>query len=386
MTKFDDIRPYHDNEVRPAIARLLKDKEFLNVIARFRFPHFPAWLRRLMSPFVQHYLEKQTQHIHSVHDLQLIVEKYVARMVKETSLGLTVSGKKYLDNDKAHLFISNHRDIVVDPALVNWCIHHQGLRTLRIAIGDNLLTKPYVSDLMRLNKSFIVNRSATKPREKLQAAKHLSAYIHHSIVEEQTNVWIAQREGRAKDGLDRTNSAVVRMLTLNKPKDMSLTEYTHQLNIVPVSISYERDPCDIAKANELHAHRNNGKYEKDEHEDAVSIAKGIIGAKGRIHISFGEPLNGDYESTDDIVAELDQKIIHNYVLFPSNCIAYQELHGTLPSETVATHQQIPFAEGVFVNEMHQFQQHLAECDESYRDILLAMYANPIVSQQSLSDL
>jgi hypothetical protein len=238
---------------------------------------------------------------------------------------------------------------------------------------------------MRLNKSFIVNRSATKPREKLKAAKHLSSYIHHAIVEEQANIWIAQREGRAKDGIDRTNSAVVGMLALSKPKDVALADYIRELNIVPISISYERDPCDIAKAKELHAHRHDGKYEKDEHEDVASIAKGITGFKGRVHLAFGEPLSGDYQSTDEIVAEIDQKIISNYVLQPSNCIAYQELHGKLSDEIVTTHQQIPFQEGDFVDEMQQFHQHLSECDESCRDLLLSMYANPIVSQQSLAE-
>ena len=386
MTQFDDIRPYRDNEVRPTINRLLKDNEFLKVVARFRFPQFPSWLLSAMTPLVRRYLTQQTKNIATVHDLQMIIEGYVARMIKQTTSEFTLSGEEYLDKNKAHLFISNHRDIVVDPALVNWTLHHQGLHTLHIAIGDNLLTKPYVSDLMRLNKSFIVNRSATKPREKLKAAKHLSSYIHHSIVAEKANIWIAQREGRAKDGIDRTNSAVIGMLALSKPKSIALADYIRELNIIPVSISYENDPCDIAKANELHAHRHEGKYEKEEHEDAASIAKGITGFKGRVHIAFGEPLTGNYQNTDEVVAEIDQKIIANYVLHPSNCIAYQELHGTLSEKVVATHAHIPFHDGNFVEEMQQFHQHLGKCDERYRDILLSMYANPIVSQQSLQTL
>ncbi len=382
MNQFDDIRPYNDDEVVPIIDRLLKDNELMKVITRFRFPNLPRPMIVPMVPIVRHYVKKQVQGIKTVHDLQLVIERYVARMLRETTSGLTVSGDEHLDKNKAHLFISNHRDIVVDPAVVNWTIHHKGHHTLQIAIGDNLLTKPYVSDLMRLNKSFIVNRSAKKPREKFKAAKHLSSYIHYAIVEEQANLWIAQREGRAKDGIDRTNSAVIGMLALSKPKDVDLATYIKELNIVPVSISYERDPCDIAKAKELDAHRTCGEYEKEEHEDASSIAKGITGFKGRIHLAFGEPLSGDYQDTDEIVAELDNKIVSNYVLQPSNCIAYQELHGCLPEDIVVTHQQIPFHEGDFVKEMQQFQQHLAECNESYRDILLSMYANPIVCQQS----
>ncbi|MFT6388782.1 MAG: 1-acyl-sn-glycerol-3-phosphate acyltransferase [Cellvibrionaceae bacterium] len=385
MNQFDDIRPYRDDEVRATINRLVNDKEFISVVARFRFPAYPNWLVAILNPIVKLYVRKQTNGIHTVHDLQLLVARYVARMLRETSLGLTVSGDEHLNKSKSYLFISNHRDIVVDPAMVNWALHHKGYHTLQIAIGDNLLTKPYVSDLMRLNKSFIVNRSATKPREKFKAAKYLSAYIHHAIVEEDDNVWIAQREGRAKDGLDHTNSAVIGMLALSKPKDVDLTIYIKQLNIVPVSISYERDPCDIAKADELYAHKLAGEYKKGEHEDAQSIAKGITGFKGRIHVAFGAPLRGDYENTDQIVAEIDKKIIQNYVLQPSNCIAYEELHGQLPEEITVTHQKIPFREGEFVTEMRQFHHHLAKCDEAYRDILLNMYANPIVSQQSQKD-
>ncbi len=383
MNQFDDIRPYRDDEVRPTIDRLLQDKEFISVVARFRFPNYPRWVLALLKPIVRHYVSKQSKDIQTILDLQLLVERYVARMLRETSLGLTISGEEYLDNNQSYLFISNHRDIVVDPALVTWTLHHKGHHTLQIAIGDNLLTKPYVSDLMRLNKSFIVNRSAKKPREKLKAAKYLSSYIHHAIMEEQSNVWIAQREGRAKDGIDRTNRAVIGMLIRNKPKEMVLADYIRKLNIVPVSISYERDPCDIAKASELYAHKTTGEYKKEEHEDAASIAKGITGFKGRIHIAFGKPLTGDYQTTDEVATELDKVIVQNYVLQPSNCIAYQELHGQLPEGTVVTHQKIPFAEGEFVTEIRQFHQHLAECDESYRDILLNMYANPIVSQQSL---
>jgi hypothetical protein len=176
---------------------------------------------------------------------------------------------------------------------------------------------------------------------------------------------------------------VIGMLALSKPKDVDLSTYIHELNIVPVSISYERDPCDLAKAKELYLQKTQGHYKKEEHEDARSIAKGITGFKGRIHIAFGEPLRGNYTDTDAVVNELDEKIIRNYVLQPSNCIAYQELYGSLPDNCSVTQQRLPFKEGDFVEEMQQFHQHIKECDSDYRDILLSMYANPIVSQQSL---
>lgn len=382
MNQFDDIRPYSDVEVVPMIERLLKNKEFLTAVTRFRFPRLRSFLVPVMIPIVKYYVAKQVRDVKTVDDLQMLIKRYVDRMVRETSSGLTITGKRHLDTNQNYLFISNHRDIVVDPSVVNLAIHQCGFTTLQIATGDNLFTKPYVSDLMRINKSFIVNRSATKPREKLKAAKLLSAYIYHVASDLNDNIWIAQREGRAKNGVDRTNSAVIGMLALNKPKTTPLSDYIRELNIVPVSISYEWDPCDIAKARELYAHKEHGEYEKDEHEDASSIAQGITGFKGRIHTAFGEPLRGCYETTDEVVAELDRQIISNYVLQPSNCIAYKELHGSLPDNIEITHQKIPFKEEDFLTEIQQFRQHIAQCDEAYRDILLAMYANPIVCQQS----
>ena len=218
MNQFDDIRPYTDNEVRPVLDRLLKDSEFITAVCRLKFPKTPLWVLRALWPIARYYFSLQTASISSIHDLQMVSEQYVRRVIKNTIDSLTISGLEHLEVDKAYLLISNHRDIVMDPALVNWILFKNKHGTLNIAIGDNLLTKPYIADLMRLNKSFIVNRSATAPREKLKVARHLSAYIHHCITQQNANVWIAQREGRAKDGIDSTNSAVIRMLALNKSK------------------------------------------------------------------------------------------------------------------------------------------------------------------------
>lgn len=378
MTRFDDIRPYKDNEVRPAVDRLLKDPEFLMAVCQLKFSKAPRWALKTMIPIVRQYLSRQTAAISSIQDFQMLVKKYVKWVISDTIDALTVSGLEHLQVGKAYLFVSNHRDIVMDPALVNWVLFHNHHGTLNIAIGDNLLTKPYIADLMRLNKSFIVNRSATAPREKLKAAKHLSAYIHHCITAENANIWIAQREGRAKDGIDSTNSAVIGMLSLNKSKQEPLKDYIHQLNIVPVSISYEWDPCDFAKANELYTYKVAGNYEKEGHEDAVSIATGITGQKGHVHIAFGKVLTGDYQTTDDVVAELDSSIVDNYVLHPSNCLAYQQLRGELPSAVTVTNGAIPFNRDNFKQQADDFAKHINASDKKWRSILLAMYANPII--------
>jgi hypothetical protein len=267
----------------------------------------------------------------------------------------------------------------MDPALVNWSLFHNDCNTLRIAIGDNLLTKPFVSDLMRLNKCFIVNRSAKAPREKLKAAKHLSAYIHHSIANEASSIWIAQREGRAKDGFDKTNSAVLSMIMLNKPKTQDLSEYVKELRIVPVSISYELDPCDAAKARELYHQRNLGGYQKEEHEDVKSIAMGIAGKKGNIHIAFGSVLDGHYDDTDKLVSEIDHQIMANYVLHASNCFAFEILHGVVPTVSY-TEKNIPYDPAPLAEQKAEFMLRMNEIPAEQRDIALAIYANPVVSK------
>ncbi|MFT6101841.1 MAG: hypothetical protein ACJATV_001293 [Granulosicoccus sp.] len=380
MNSFDDIRPYNDDEIRPAIERLIADQECMETLTRFRFSTLPQFFFPLITPLVKLYIKKQSAHINSVNDLQILVKRYMQKMIDDTVSGMHISGQENLSDGKPHLFISNHRDIAMDPALVNWALYTHGHDTLRIAIGNNLLTKPYVSDLMRANKSFIVNRSETAPRGKLNAAKNLSSYIHHSITDEKANVWIAQREGRAKDGLDRTNSAVIGMLGLNKPKNISLADYVNELNIVPVSISYEYDPCDEAKAKELYSHKVDGKYEKDEHEDASSIAQGITGFKGDVHIHFGEILQGDYQSTDEVVEEIDNAIVQNYHLHPSNIVAYRLLHGDSDNKN----RVLPDCHtNALLEHQQKFEKRIANMDTRWREEVVSMYANPLISQQML---
>ncbi|PUA30080.1 MAG: cytochrome C oxidase Cbb3 [Cellvibrio sp. 79] len=379
MTDFDDIRPYRDDEVRPTLDRMLADPELTDAVTRLKFPKLHSWLGWLLKPLVRSKLKQQLAAIHDVQGLQSVVEKYMSGMMATRVKDLTVSGLEKLDKHTAYLFISNHRDITMDPAFVNWVLYHNDCNTLRIAIGDNLLTKPFVSDLMRLNKSFIVNRSAKAPREKLKAAKHLSAYIHHSIVNEHSSIWIAQREGRAKDGKDKTNSAVLGMLMLNKAKGEELAGYAKKLRIVPVSISYELDPCDAAKARELYLHRTEGSYQKEEHEDVRSIAMGIAGDKGNIHLAFGDVLDGDYQDTDELVAALDHQILGNYVLHATNCFAYEMLHGTVPKVNYSA-KNIAYNPAPLAAERAEFEARINAIPAEQREIALGIYANPVVSK------
>ncbi len=378
MTEFDDIRPYNDAEVAPAIARVLADSELINAVTRLRFPRLSGWVPWLLTPLVRRVLHRQLDGVNSVRQLQEIVSEYLHGMIERCVDQLTVSGLDTLDPAKPYLFISNHRDIAMDPAFVNWALYNSGFDTVRIAIGDNLLTKPYVSDLMRLNKSFIVKRSATSAREKFKASKHLSAYIHHSVAEEGSNIWIAQREGRAKNGLDATNTAIISMLALSKPKSVEFATYIRELNIVPVSISYEWDPCDAAKANELYTHAEHGRYEKDEHEDVASIAAGIVGQKGCVHVAFGDVLSGEFDSAEAVAREIDRQVWDNYVLHPSNHLAYQQLYGKVSDLPVSASNKV-FEPSAYAPQQAQLQQRLEAVPAAQRDIFLGIYANPVVS-------
>lgn len=376
---FDDIRPYQDSEVSPTIERLLGDKEFLDSVASLKMSGVSRFAVPLVRPLVRMALRKETAGVSSVDAFQQRLEKYVRRVLDRTTSELTVSGLETLSKDKAYCFVSNHRDIAMDPLFVNWVLYHNGFQTLRIAIGDNLLTKPFAGDLMRLNKCFIVNRSAKAPREKLKAARKLSNYIHHSVTEDNANIWIAQREGRAKSGLDITNPAIVSMLALAKDKTEPFGDFLRRANIVPVSISYEWDPCDIDKARELTLTKRDGRYEKAPHEDVRSIGKGITGKKGCVHLAFGDPLSPSIDGVDAAVATLDAQILANYVLQPSNCVAYEILEGRAPilplgpdgtmakqADTRAAHKQM--------------QARLDQCDPQWRDMLLHIYANPVYAK------
>ncbi|GAB3274006.1 1-acyl-sn-glycerol-3-phosphate acyltransferase [Parahaliea aestuarii] len=372
---FADIRPYRDEEVPAVLARLTHDPELLDALASLRL----GWLARLAPalcrPLVRHYLGRQLRGVSDVHGMQMVVKAYMDRMIEDTTGGFSVSGLDQLDPARPYLFMSNHRDIAMDPAFTNYALHRGGHQTIRIAIGDNLLTKPWVSDLMRLNKSFIVKRSVSGPRELLAASRNLSAYIRHSLLEERAPVWIAQREGRAKNGIDRTEPAVIKMLAMSRDKQQaSFAEHISELAIVPVAISYELDPCDALKAKELHQLASTGSYQKAAQEDVASIGRGIAGQKGRVHVSFGRPLTGDYADADAVAAAVDDQIVAEYCLHPSNIHAYRMLHG----------EDAPLPESLYREQgdcsASAFRARIEAMPEAHRPYALAIYANAVVSK------
>ena len=375
MSEFDAIRPYNDHEVAGVLSRLVNDAEFIDAIIKFKFSNFGPF-KFVLRGLVRRRLKKEASKLNTIVDFQTEIEAYLTKVIDDTVTELTVTGIDQLDSKQSYLFVSNHRDIAMDPAFVNLSLYKAGFSTLRIAIGDNLLTKPFTSDLMRLNKSFIVNRSAKAPREKLKAAKLLSKYIHHSVLNDHENVWIAQREGRAKDGFDRTNSAIIGMLSLSKPKPQKLSDFIREARIVPVSISYEYDPCDADKARELYTKEAEGAYEKDEHEDVKSIAKGITGFKGRVHLTFGQPLDDEFENTDAVTRALDERILQNYCLHRTNCFAFEILEGYPPKVRIGKDQSL-FTELQCDKDRQRFKARLESIPEAHRGVFLSGYANPV---------
>lgn len=383
MNKFDDIRPFDDNEVRGVLDRVLENTEFKRVLAKLSFPKLSKLFPALVAPVVGWVVKRELRSANTLKGIQDVEEGYMAKMMANTMDGLSASGTDHLRPDRNYLFVSNHRDIAMDPGFVIWVCFQNKIVTPRLAIGDNLLTKPFASDIMRLNKSFIVNRSATGNKEKYKAMKHLSEYLHFSIVEEKSNIWIAQREGRAKDGIDKTNTATVKMFAMNKSKEQSFADYIRELHIVPVSISYEWDPCDEDKARERYILKNEGEYQKGEQEDVKTIAKGIAGTKGHVHVAFGDELVADFEDADAVAAEIDRQVISNYVLQPSNCFAYKAIHGEVPDVLVVGEEQVSFDEDKFKEQAHFFADRLRQVQPQYRNFVREMYANPVVSKLKL---
>jgi hypothetical protein len=385
VDEFADIRPYSDHEVRDVLDAMLRDDELIATIANLRLKSLYSLFPWIVKPLLRAFLRKEFAGVNTVEAFQHKVKIYMDRMIEKTTTGFTVSGLDALAVDKPYLFISNHRDIALDPAFVNYALYHNDHETVRIAIGDNLLSKPFAADLMRLNKSFIVKRSAKGPRQMLATYKQLSAYIRYSIDVDNNPIWIAQREGRAKDGLDRTEPAIIKMLTMAMNKETeSFSDYIRHLHIVPVSISYEFDPCDGAKARELFQKAHEGGYQKGEHEDLTSIALGISGQKGAVHVSFGTPLDIPFNDADEVASTIDKQVINNYVLHPTSFFAWHALHGNYPDLPCGAEAKL-FDPQRYAAEGEQFAARIAALPEPHRPYALAIYANAIASKLELAN-
>ena len=387
---FKDIRPYHDDEIRPVLDQLLLDQDFIRSIASFAAPRLYRVMPRLCSWYMRARLQRQLKHVNSVSSMQDVIAGYMDEMIERTTSQLTHSGIDNLVDGRSYLFISNHRDIAMDPAFVNYMLYHADFETLYIAIGDNLLKRPFVTEVMRLNKSFIVRRQL-KGRELLKSSKQLSDYIHHCVGRD-NNVWIAQREGRAKDGVDRTDTALLKMLGMSL-RPAPLAQALAPLHIVPVSISYEFDPCDELKGSELYQRAELGTYQKDEQSDIQSIVKGVVGFKGHVHVAFGRELELDAQDDEAIAPMIDEQVVGNYQLQQTNFLSLLWLREraagqgegeTLPALTEEGEAALAaFKADPAIEE--KFRARVAAMAAEVQPYVLQMYANPVISRYAAGD-
>ncbi|MEO6177910.1 MAG: 1-acyl-sn-glycerol-3-phosphate acyltransferase [Flavobacterium circumlabens] len=377
MQRFDAIRPFYDSEINEALHDVV-NHPMMKAMMNFTFPELEddAW-------------KDQLKKTHSIRDFQCnFIYHTIQKVLERSSEGLTTSGFDKLEKNTSYLFVSNHRDILLDTTLLNVCLFEHGLVMTASAIGDNLVKKAFLSTLAKLNRNFLVLRGLT-PREMLHSSKLLAEYMGQLLLRENRSVWIAQREGRTKDGNDETNPGVLKMIGMGSD-EANLMDYFRKIKIVPVSISYEYDPTDVLKMPQLMAEANNEVYIKEKNEDFMTILSGIMGTKKRIHISVGDVLNTEI---DQIVAEndnankqiqalaqvIDDSILKNYQLWPTNFIAYDILNGTNK-----------FAHLYKENEKSLFERRLemriGSDNPVTRQGFLSMYANPVVNKLKYQDV
>lgn len=370
-TEFDDIRPYAADELPEAFVRLCGDAAFRRVLA-YLLPNAP--LDALAA--------KIGQSVSATEFQKRFVVPVLDRLIAHRTDGLTYGGLER--SDTPTLYVSNHRDIVIDPAFLDYTQFQAGNDSVEIGIGDNLLSLPWVYELVRINKCFIVRRGLPRG-EQIAAFKQLSAYIRHAVCAKRTSVWIAQREGRAKDSDDRTQESILKMFALSG--DGTFIDNLKSLNIRPVSISYEFDPCDYLKAKEFQQKRDNAAFAKSAQDDIDSMRTGIAGRKGRVHYEYTPCINVDLdalaastpnrkEQVAAVAALIDRRIHANYVIYPINRVAYDLLTGG--NRFANAYSEAEKAAAVAYLDGQLAKIDLPNRDEAFlRTKLLEMYANPL---------
>ncbi len=376
--QFDPIRPFEPDELPDVFDRLLQNEQFSSVLA-YLYPDVPKEALAAKMHACKDNLDFQKTFCYG------FLVQLLARLSKGCDIDIAS-----LDTDSRYTFISNHRDIVLDSALLDKLLIDAGFNTTcEIAIGDNLLKLPWVKDLVRVNKSFIVER-ALSMREMLMASKRLSEYMHFVIAEKNDNVWIAQREGRAKDSNDRTQEAILKMMVMGG--DGSIIDRLKQLHLVPLAISYEYDPCDYLKAAELQARRDNPSWQKGPMDDVTSMQTGIMGYKGYIHYqcadcidSYLDTIPADTPKTElfRLIADhIDRQIFAGYRLYPNNYVALDLLHGDSAHADHYTAEDKAQFEAYLKGQLDKIE--MEGKDDAYlREQMLKMYANPAINQMGL---
>lgn len=378
LKPFDAIRPFEPEELPEVFERLLGNAQFAQVVA-YVFKDMPYDM-----------LAQKMRACKTNLDFQVaFCYPFIKGLLQKASLGCDINVDA-IDMEKRYTFVSNHRDIVLDSALLDVMLIEAGCKTTcEIAIGDNLLSLPWVKDLVRINKSFIVERSVSL-RQMLLSSKRLSEYMHLVIAQKHDNVWIAQREGRAKDSNDRTQESIIKMMVMGG--EGSLVERLKGLHIVPLAISYEYDPCDFLKAQEFQLKRDIADWKKGPMDDVVSMQTGIMGYKGHIHYEAAPCIDAWLDTLDPdmpkadffkaVATHIDEEVFRRYCLYPSNYVALDELEGTTAHADRYTAEQKAQFDGYIAQQMAKIQ--LPNKDDAFlRERLLTMYANPARNQEQL---
>ena len=370
--EFDDIRPYYDDEVATVIKRLLENSQFRKALSYLLSEEEREQVEQLMQTFTNR------------HDFQhLVVKEFVFDLLKKTGSNAVCENLDDVSKNTACTYISNHRDIVLDAAILASLLGTNGYETVEIAIGDNLLLTEWIKDFVRLNKCFIVKRSVSV-RQMLEVSRHLSKYIHYTVCDKAQSVWIAQREGRAKDSNDRTQESVIKMLAMGS--EQNFLNSLMEINLTPMTFSYEYDPCDYLKAKEFQQKRDDPDFKKTKEDDMLSMKTGLFGYKGNIRFKIGQPINpallkldsacGKNELATQVASIIDKEIFRNYIFYPINYIAYDQLWGNNSFGDKYTSNDVENAE-------RYFRQQLDKIDLPNKDIpflkekIKEMYANPL---------
>lgn len=380
IQNFDDIRPFRDDELHAHLEELSRQPEMIMLLKRL----FPKRTRQNIIETLNSF--------QSIDEFQKkLIRSIVLKFSSTTTTGISMSGAEKVAGSPNRLFISNHRDILLDPSFLDVLLLENGRDTCEIAIGDNLFVAPWIETVVRINKSFIVKRNVPV-RQMLEVSAKLSAYIRYVITEKQTSVWIAQREGRAKDSNDRTQESLIKMLNISGKSDM--VENMKELNITPITISYEYDPCDYLKAKEFQQKRDNPEYKKTPEDDRLNMLTGLLGWKGDVHYEI-DNMDDEIASIESVgrkndqitaLAQLIDKHIHkNYRIHLNNIIALDLLR----KENAFVNKYSEIEKQKFEKYLHK---QLDKIDLPNKDIpflrgkILEMYANPFINYLKANDL